>query len=251
MSWKNLEEFDRVFRDDRELMLHYRKRIPWAVRGWDQESTFEIARAYWIYKRTLSAESGSVVLSGPTDTYRTLKYGLLTGRPLQDPEVRPWLDQAKKKNMWGRESILHEAAWSSLANDSVVVGGVHGRKEFFLFPRRTREPRAATVVSFTWNGAARTPQGGRERFVFGPLEVVELSTTQLESRWAGFFNNDPEILWNSREGIPRVLAREIIGLQAYGYVPHFRENRLIFEPTARSSAASFQHYLAALEQAGI
>jgi hypothetical protein len=50
--------------------------------------------------------------------------------------------------------------------------------------------------------------------------------------------------------VPRILARELIGLQTFGYRPHFFNEQLSFG-AKRSDNATFKTYLDALVAAGL
>ncbi len=59
------------------------------------------------------------------------------------------------------------------------------------------------------------------------------------------------MLWDRTAHVPRVLARELIGLESFGYVAVLRAHQLSFLPSGQGAElANFTAYLDRLRQAG-
>jgi hypothetical protein len=69
-------------------------------------------------------------------------------------------------------------------------------------------------------------------------------------KWQSYFRAHPGIIWDTTRQVPRILARELIGLKAFGYRPQFFPEQLSFAAT-QSNGATFKTYLDALVAAGI
>jgi len=121
----------------------------------------------------------------------------------------------------GPGSILNDKNWTPLLNDCYVLGGVHGDHEFHL-------AEDSANAYFESLGGHLTPK----------------------DTWRSYFRAHPEVVWDPTRQVPRILARELIGLKTFGYRPQFFMEQLSFGPT-RSDGATFKTYLDALVAAGI
>src|SRR5262249_42442049 len=90
---------------------------------------------------------------------------------------------------------------------------------------------------------------GREfKFVMTPEEGTVFqalpSTGTPKERWHEFFKRYPLALWNSQHNVPRVFAREIFGLSAFGYQPILTHTELSFKRVNEGTAngASLARY---------
>src|SRR5262249_43344238 len=71
---------------------------------------------------------------------------------------------------------------------------------------------------------------------------------KLRERWRKFFFARPWMIWNVTAQIPRVFARELLGLKAFGYRPTFFECDLLFtcKDYGLARRGDFKGYLKAL-----
>ena len=69
-------------------------------------------------------------------------------------------------------------------------------------------------------------------------------------KWQSYFRANQDAVWDSTRQVPRILARELIGLKTFGYRPQFFLEQLSFSAT-QSDGATFKTYLDALVAAGI
>ena len=111
--------------------------------------------------------------------------------------------------MLGPGSILNDKNWTPLLNDSYILGGVHGEHEFHL-----AEDSANAYPS-------------RSRAV-APKE-----------QWQSYFRTHTDAVWDTTRQVPRILARELIGLKTFGYRPQFFQEQLSFG-ARQSDGATFR-----------
>ena len=121
----------------------------------------------------------------------------------------------------GPGSILNDKNWTPLLNDCYILGGVHGEHEFHL-------AEDSADAYFESLGGQLPPQ----------------------DKWRSYFSTHPDIIWDTTRQVPRILARELIGLKTFGYRAQFFLEQLSFRPTP-SDGATFKTYLDALVAAGI
>lgn len=153
-------------------------------------------------------------------------------------------------------NILSERSWSTLANDSFMVTGFHQLKDFHFvgeFPETAGSQTEVTFADFRANGGASSgTKFKRDLFEFlssGKAKNVEEASAMAQ--WKAFFLRYPQILWNSDANVPRVFARELLGLKLFGYKPFFHELGLFFSPATPQLAtgATFEAYARHLEDA--
>ena len=123
--------------------------------------------------------------------------------------------------MLGPGSILNDKNWTPLLNDSYILGGVHGEHEFHL----------------------------AEDSANAYLESLPGQLTPKE-QWQSYFRTHTDAVWDTTRQVPRILARELIGLKTFGYRPQFFQEQLSFG-ARQSDGATFKTYLDALVAAGI
>lgn len=129
----------------------------------------------------------------------------------------------------GQGAILSTKGWSPMLNDTFIMAGAHSERGFYI----ALSPEEKSTFE-------RTANAGLEP----------------KDNWRNFIVANPRMLWDvgSRPavntGLPRVLLRELLGLQAFGYKPQFDRQQLAFEckNKAVSDGASLSGYLAALKQ---
>jgi hypothetical protein len=121
----------------------------------------------------------------------------------------------------GSGSILNDQNWTPLLNDSYILGGVHGEHEFHV---------------------AEDSANAYFESLDGPLTPIE--------KWQSYFRTHSDAVWDATRQVPRILARELIGLKTFGYRPRFFPEQLSFS-AGQSDGATFKTYLDALVAAGI
>lgn len=147
----------------------------------------------------------------------------------QRPAVKSFVPAAP---VAGSGSILGDKKWTGLMNDSFILGGAHARMEFILalqdFDQFDQERQKTRQAS---SAADQVPE-------------------DYQQKWKLYLKGNPEILWNGTYGCPRVFARELIGLETFGYFPKFNRGQLGFSPGYGTENADFQKYIDALNKAG-
>jgi hypothetical protein len=141
----------------------------------------------------------------------------------------------------GRGAILNDIKWSPMLNDSFILGGVHRGSDFHLalqdfhqFDLELQQRRQAFGPAAPQYAAA--PARGPEYY---------------QQKWKLYLIANPEVLWNSKFGIPRIFARELMGLKTFGYTPAFTAAELGFVPRySGAGRADFEQYLLALGKVG-
>ena len=133
-------------------------------------------------------------------------------------------------------AILTNANWNSALNDTFILSGVHSGA-IFLFEDESASP--ANIAGRQLG--ARNAEGQNVGLVG-------------RSQWRSFFNHNPQILWQTMTGKPRILVRELLGLYKFGYRPAFTETTLTFVPgdaNARApTVANYESYTKCLEDGG-
>jgi hypothetical protein len=169
-------------------------------------------------------------------------FGVTSAGGLSDPEELKLVDALEQRRnaartapalkdapkVLGSGSILNDKNWTPLLNDSFILGGVHGNREFHL-----AEDDAGKYFDFL---------AVRDKFERTP------KPQDAKDKWMGFFRAHPELLW-AKPGVPRILARELIGLKTFGYRPAFFTQQLSFY-SDQAANANFVSYLRAVEAAG-
>jgi hypothetical protein len=94
----------------------------------------------------------------------------------------------------------------------------------------------------------------RKREAFGPVAARyaaagSRSPEHYQQKWKRYLIANPEVLWHGTFNVPRVFARELIGLKTFGYAPDFAEG-LGFGRRSGAGNADFSQYLMGLAQAG-
>ncbi|MGH2449181.1 MAG: hypothetical protein ACRDFS_11355 [Chloroflexota bacterium] len=243
MRWNSLQFQDHL----RHFEADYRADNAWfAWRGWD-----ETVWAAWLLYHNASGNALRMLVLGSAKIRRNRdlvgNFGVTSGggvseekdvkliadrecirAALRIPGVRGLADSPK---VLGIGSILNDKNWTPLLNDSFILGGVHGNNEFFFAEDGFENYRQYLIT-----------QGG---FVGAP------PATTSRGRWLGFFNAHPDLFWDAKARVPRILAREMIGLMTFGYQPKFSDVQLEFLPGRRLQSADFAAYHEAVNTSGI
>ncbi|MBG6199410.1 hypothetical protein IWQ48_000528 [Labrenzia sp. EL_13] len=69
--------------------------------------------------------------------------------------------------------------------------------------------------------------------------------------WQQFFYENLGMLWDNKGRVPRVLARELIGLSLFGYKPEFKNMTLGFVKSKRAPQPKFAEYVKLLRELGM
>ena len=133
----------------------------------------------------------------------------------------------------GGGSILCEAQWSPIMNDSLLLGAIHAGQEFFMgFTQAEQEDWDLSLKSHRDRGVKFQSSAYRIR-------------SDVEAAFLAFFNSQKRIFWGPHG--PRVFTRELLGLAAFGYVPVFSWEQLGFRPGGSARyPASHANYIQAL-----
>jgi hypothetical protein len=182
------------------------------------------------------------------DETLVMNFGLASGSGSEDQEMIDKLN-AKRRNIAlntshpaipisGSGAILNDQKWSPLVNDSFILGGSHRGMEFHL-----------ALQDFNQFDMER--QKARQAFgSVAPKYATPARTSEhYQQKWKLYLIANPEVLWNSAFNVPRIFARELVGLKAFGYIPDFNAAGLGFRK-AGGGAADFATYLSALAEAG-
>jgi len=142
--------------------------------------------------------------------------------------------QYSPKPAAGTGSILNDIKWTPLLNDSFILGGVHRGQEFHM----------------ALQGAESFIEDARKAAFAGAQKKVPLAEEVYKEAWKRYLRATPDVLWNGKEQVPRVFARELMGLKTFGYAPEFNFGGLGFYGTSHGTSADFAQYLKALDAAG-
>ncbi|GAA6169036.1 hypothetical protein [Sessilibacter corallicola] len=164
--------------------------------------------------------------------------------------------------MMGPGSILSAKRWSPALNDAFVLGGIRKYQGFHfalnedeqkVWHRLTTRP---VVRRANPNPANRSeiPAGivakHTEKFGGVKSEHIPYKELNVKETWLKLFQEVPRLLWEN--GNPRVFARELVGLQLFGYEPIFSHIELGFKynQKAPQQAPTFKNYLKGLHELG-
>lgn len=162
-------------------------------------------------------------------------------------------------------SILSSEGWSPIMNDALIVAGVDNGTDFvytlvddekWAFERickrhYKRDPLDAERYAAdpnspaTWFIHQRPPANNTEAAKVQWNREREQSSRGL---WQIFFNEKSKVLW--RKGIPRVFARELLGLHFFGYRPSFDHTQITFSQVSQPASTTFSDYLERLREVG-
>lgn len=181
----------------------------------------------------------------------------------------------------GPGSILSDKNWTTILNDALILGAIHSKQPLYL-ALNTKEQAAwqatgygkfkvnlrgkikayndrnAEIKEFNNRNAEIKAINDRSSKVEADDKdktvkhktVKHKTVTEADSYkgyWLSFLRKQPQMLWNEQREIPRVLARELLGLKFFGYKPVYSRMGLGFEsnPNASNSTIppSFKKYL--------
>jgi hypothetical protein len=203
------------------LADRYKMENKWVT--WWGDDRF-ILNAYRLYVAATKAALGFIVLGDTKirkDPSLVQNFGLASAGGVQEKEELALVERLQRERkllpsspkVVGPGSILSDKNWTPLLNDSLMMGGFHTSQDFVF-----AEDRASGVPN---------------------------TTGDAKSWWLSIFNKYPDIIWNNQYRIPRVFARELLGLKTFGYTPVFSNSQLGFRPGA-GTGATFRAYLDSL-----
>ena len=154
------------------------------------------------------------------------------GVPVPNPPV--WKPDAKgvaAVPVVGKGAILSTKAWSPLLNDTFIMSGAHKGWDFVVGLSGSESTEYQKVAS----------EGGDPKSIW---KKFFLKQAQLKEELG--------MLWNNKYNIPRVMLREFLGLELFGYKPNFDKNQLWFTvgEESKSDGAKLGQYLVALKNYG-
>ena len=171
--------------------------------------------AWHIYRLALKNPVGMLILGSAKirkDEALLSNFGVASGGGITDPEELKLVKAFEAQRAASREagvedvpkvvgsgSILNDKDWTPLLNDCFILGGVHGGHEFHL---------AEDNVDPHFTKLAR-------------------STLTIAEKWKDYFRANPGTFWDIIE-VPRILAREMVGLKVFGYRPRLMPQQLSF-----------------------
>ena len=175
-----------------------------------------------------------------TNSPLMMNFGLTSGNSLKGDAEKAGIDEIQAQrnqlvkpstglatSVLGTGSILNDQLWSPLMNDAFILAGAHDGQDFHWAEEEFDQ--------FEVRGAGTAGRSG----VRDAQYYRELWKQYLIGRgnfWGG--------------GFVRVFARELIGLNAFGYKPVFSKIGVAFEWSDPSGMPDFVKYLDALEAAG-
>ncbi|MCD0458181.1 hypothetical protein [Roseiconus lacunae] len=254
-------EFVRQFTD--RLKTDYRRHNAWFANfeDWTQEEilTTLINAAYKLYAATASNALELTLLGGTeirTDSQLVRSFGVTAANGIQDEATRKIVRQeflrrdaaAKQRYLLSRNrrvratpvtkigSILSEKKWSPILNDTLIIGAATFGQVFKL--ALTQNERA------DWEA-----RHGKKVTRYAVLRS-QFDIDECKQAWKEFFQMNTGMFFNDDDGNPRVFARELIGLCAFGYRPEFSWHQLGFyrQKTGKRITPTFRRYVDALAE---
>ena len=233
MPWNSL----RFMEELNKCGNQYEADNAWFKNDWGEQRQYAL-NAWRLYQQASTNALGMLLLGSAKirkDAVLVSNFGMTSAGGITDPEevalvkaleaertdqrAAPGLRDAP--DVLGPGSILNDKNWTPLLNDSYILGGVHGEHEFHV-------AEDSANAYFELLGGQLTPK----------------------ERWQSYFRTHQEAVWDTTRQVPRILARELIGLKTFGYRPQFFLEQLSFSAT-QSDGATFKTYLDALVAAGI
>jgi hypothetical protein len=197
----------------------------WFKKEWWGDQRQYILAAWRLYRCAARSSLGMLLLGSAKirkDPTLLANFGLTSAGGVNDPTELEILKEVERHRMAARTapalhdapavvgpgSILNDRNWTPFLNDAYILGGVHAGLEFHF---------AEDDVNRYYEFLDRRALFERNQ---KPPDMME--------RWRGFFRAHPELLWSKTPWAPRILARELIGLKAFGYTPKLSADQLSF-----------------------
>jgi hypothetical protein len=239
MQWT----YDQFYRAAEPVLPRYMQDNGWF--HWDRKRPrVHIEDAWKLYAAANSNELGMLLLGDAkirTNSPLMMNFGLSSGNAFIAPIEQAGIDAVQAQRdalaapgagpamtVLGAGSILNDQLWSPMMNDAFVLAGAHDAQEFHW-----------AEEEFDQFEVLASRQSGTSSLGQGPAFYRDRWKQYLLGRgnfWAG--------------GFVRVFARELIGLNAFGYKPVFSSIGVGFERHDLSGSPDFLAYLDALKAAG-
>ncbi|TYC66473.1 hypothetical protein FMN63_18455 [Stappia sp. BW2] len=243
-----------VYRADNAWIAHWTR--------WDQPNHMDyyIDAAFRLYQTTARNQLKMTILGGAS--IRTCKelianFGITAANGIQDQQT-VWIaqqeeyrrrrgrgegqDGADKKvarrnpiAVQGVGSILSEKAWTPILNDALIIGAATGHQTVHI----ALEAREAAI----WRECEEEARQWEAQNLGIRIDYPTWA-------WQEFMNRNIGMLWNQHHQVPKVLARELIGLSFAGYKPVFRYQELFFTPNPHTPDPTFKEYTDGLNELG-
>lgn len=227
--------------------------------------------AYYVYANIL-ANPLHMALLGDTklrsDPEMVFSFGLAanTKSPQEDKDKATVdqlnIDRAATTgvDIMPKGSILSAKLWSPMLNDAFMLGGIHSRYDFhFVLTgdeveawKNIHDPAYKNIYNNAWfyqRLGFEMYKGKYFRYPVLKKLKVAVSSEQAKKMWLKFFREVDSVLWNERDKVPRVFARELMGLKTFGYKPVFTEHEIGFIYNRGGQPPTFENYLNALNEA--
>jgi hypothetical protein len=245
---------------ERVLWCRHRYEAEHAWFHWGDPSTYVFSA--WRMYRCASQSALGFLLLGDTkirkDPTLVMNFGLASAHGVQDAEELKMIGEllARRQGLAGIRSgpatpvlgpgaILSDRNWTPLLNDSFLLGGIHRGWDFHLAEEGFDQFNFLGPQEFL-----------RRREAFGPAApqyaaALARGPEYYQQKWKHYLVGHPDAIWKG--GIPRVFARELIGLKTFGYVPRFTSSELGFccQNFGAARTADFERYLNALGAVGL
>ena len=244
---------------ERVLRCRQRYETEHAWFAWGDPSVYVLS-AWKMYYRAGHGALGFLLLGDTKirkDPILVMNFGLASAHGVQEAEELKLIEDvmvrrgalAKKglaaTAVVGPGAILSDQNWTPLLNDSFILGGIHQQWDFHLAEEGFDQFNLLGEQEFL-----------RRRAAFGPAApqyatALARGPDYYRERWKDYLLKHPDVIWKG--AIPRVFARELIGLKTFGYVPKFTSSELGFhcEDYAAAVKADFERYLNALAAVGV
>jgi hypothetical protein len=237
------------------ILEMYKQDNPWAY-WWHQDPVVNAQRGWAMYEKASQNALGFLLLGDTairSNKALLLNFGLTSAHGVQEDRdkamiaqimgVRTGIATAARPatELLGPGSILSDKEWTPMLNDAFIMGGVNACQEFHLaedgFHGFNPPPKPAAPPPLV-----SPSQFAERRAVFG--EAVKFRAPDpAKDKWKAYLQATPTVFWSGN--LPRVFAREILGLKAFGYQPVFAMQELGFVCVDRGKAmgATFTDYL--------
>jgi hypothetical protein len=232
------------------ILPRYKQDNAW-VYWWAKDSAVNALRGWLMYEKAAQNALGFLLLGDTairSNKLLLLNFGLASAHGVQEAKDLAMIQQimgervavaapgTTAQELLGPGSILSDKEWTPLLNDSFILGGINACQEFHLaedgFHAFNPPPRPVAPPSLV----------AERRAMFG--EVAKFAAPDpAKDKWKAYLQATPTVFWGG--ALPRVFAREILGLKAFGYKPVFAMQELGFVCVDRNKAmgATFTDYL--------
>jgi hypothetical protein len=244
----------------KQILPSYKTDNAW-FKWWNADDTINVLNGWRMYRQASMNALGFLLLGDTgirTNKELLLNFGLTSAHGVQEQKDIDLINsimndrrrigisagpRARVVDVLGPGSILSDKNWSPLLNDSFILGGVRRFQDFHL----------ADEAFDAFVPPAPVPQAHAQKMQAGLGMVRAMFGTASNAyrdpsreKWKAFFRANPQTFF--KDGVPRVFAREVIGLMMFGYEPVFSNYELGFVCADRVKAANatFTSYCAAL-----